>query len=82
VRDEDERAVEGAQSALELLDGGQVEVVRRLVEHQTAGSERRLERKLRPRPLTGRETAGRTQDMVGIEVELGEERARFSLAQR
>jgi hypothetical protein len=44
VRDEDERAVERAERALELLDGGQVEVVRRLVEHEAAGAARRLER--------------------------------------
>ena len=82
MRDEDERAVERAQRALELLDRGQVEVVRRLVEHETARSARRLERELGPRPLTRRETPGRPQHVVGVEVELREERARISFAQR
>ena len=32
--DEEQRAVEGGQRLLELLDGGQVEVVGGLVEHE------------------------------------------------
>src|SRR5580765_2661821 len=82
VRDEDERAVERAQSALQLLHCGQVEVVRRLVEHEATRAARRLERELGPRPLTRRETRGRAQHVVGVEVELGEERAGLSRAQR
>jgi hypothetical protein len=81
VRDEDERAVEPAQRALELLDRRQIEVIRRLVEHETARSARRLERELGPRSLTRRKTPGRAHYVVGVEVELGEERARISLAQ-
>ena len=80
--DEKQRPVERAQRPLELLDRRQVEVVRRLVEHEAPRSARRLERKLGPRPLARREAPGRPQDVVGVEVELGEERARISLAQR
>ena len=61
MRDEDERAVERAQRPLELLDRGQVEVVRRLVEHEAACPARRLERELGPRALARREArAGRS----------------------
>jgi hypothetical protein len=81
VRDEDERAVEPAQRALELLDRRQIEVVRRLVEHQTARSARRLERELGPRSLTRRETLARPQHVVGVEIELRQQRPRISFAQ-
>ena len=55
VRDEDQRSVEGAQRALELLDRGQVEVVRRLVEHEAADARAPPAARARPRPLAGRE---------------------------
>jgi hypothetical protein len=53
VRHEQERAVECAKGALELLDGRQVEVVRRLVEHEATGPARRLHRELGASPLAG-----------------------------
>jgi hypothetical protein len=60
VRDQDQGAVEEAQCTLELLNGRQVEVVCRLVEHEAARSARRLEREFGPRPLARRESpAGR-----------------------
>src|SRR5579863_2030139 len=38
VGHEEERALPGVEGPLELLDGGQVEMVRRLVEHEAIGS--------------------------------------------
>ena len=51
VRDEDERAVEPAQRALEFLDGRQVEVVRRLVEHEAVDTARHEHSEVGARPL-------------------------------
>ena len=70
MRDEDQSPVVRAECALELLDRRQVEVVRRLVEDEAAGSARGLDGELRTRPLTRREASGRPQDVARVEVEL------------
>ena len=74
MRDEDQRPVVRAERTLELLDRRQVEVVRRLVEHEAAGSARGLNRELRARSLAGREASGGPEDMARVEVELREQR--------
>jgi len=53
VRDEDQRSVEHAQRALELLDRGQVEMVRRLVEDEAVHAARLQQRERRAAPLSG-----------------------------
>ena len=80
MRDKDERSLEHAQGTLELLDRGQVEVVRRLVEHEAAGTAGRLQRELGARPLAGRQAPRSPQHVVRVEVELGQQRSRFILA--
>jgi hypothetical protein len=63
VRHEQQRAVEEAERPLQLLDRGQIEVVRRLVEHEAPGTARSLNRELCAGSLAGREAAGRSQHM-------------------
>ena len=82
MRDEDERSIEHGQRTFELLDGREVEMVRRLVEHEAAGTARRLQRELGPRPLAGRQAPRSPEHVVRVEVELGEQRSRFTFAQR
>jgi len=82
VRDEDQRAVVDGQRPLELLDGGQVEVVRRLVKHEAARAPSRLQRQLRARPLARRQARAAAQHVLRIEVELGEQRAGIAFAER
>jgi hypothetical protein len=81
VGDEEQRAVEHAQRPFQLLDRGQVEVVRRLVEHEAARPARGLQRELGTRPLAGREAAGGAHHMLRVEVELGQQRSRIPLAE-
>ena len=78
MRDEEQRAVEGGERPLELLDGRQVEVVRRLVEHEAPGAARRLNRQLGAGPLAGRQASGPPEHVRGVEVELREQGARFA----
>ena len=73
--DEQQRAVEGGQRLLQLLDGGQVEVVGGLVEHEGVDPARRQQRQHRPRPLAGRQRRQRPVHLVGPEPELGQQRA-------
>jgi len=82
VRDEDQRAVVDGQRPLELLDGGQVEVVRRLVEHEAARAAGRLQRQLRARPLAGGQARASAQHVLRVEVEFRQQRASIALAQR
>ena len=82
MRDEEQRPVEGAERTLELLYRRQVEVVRRLVEHEATGPARSLERELGPSPLARREAPGPPQHMVRVQVELREQRACVALAKR
>jgi hypothetical protein len=81
MRDEEERAVEDAERPLELLDGGKVEVVRRLVEDEAARAARRLHRELGARPLTWREAPPGSKDVQRIEVELRQQRPRLPFRQ-
>ena len=53
MRDEDQRPVVDAECPLELLDRRQVEMVRRLVADEAAGSARVLNRQISPSSLTG-----------------------------
>ena len=70
MRDEHDRALKHVQGALELLDRRNVEMVRRLVEHDAVDAARGEERDEGARTLAGREGAGVAQDVVGAEVEL------------
>src|SRR5437763_2585549 len=76
MRDEHDRACEHVQGALELLDRRNVEMVRRLVEHQAVDPARGEERHQRTGALAGGERSDVAQHMVGAESELGEQRAR------
>ena len=76
-RDDDERAVVRAQRLLELLDGLEVEVIRRLVEHEEVHLARLQLGQVRPCPLTRRERRPRARDVVGAETELREQRPRI-----
>ena len=75
VGDEEHRAVERVERRLELLDGRQVEVVRRLVEHEHVGAVGHQQRQRRPGALTRRQRRRRPRDVVGDEPELGQQRA-------
>ncbi len=59
---------------LELLDGRQVEVVRRLVEDQAVHALGAEQRERRPRPFAGRQRIRGPGDVLGSEPELGEQR--------
>jgi hypothetical protein len=79
--DENQRAVEGAERALELLHGGEVEVVRRLVEDEAARTARRLHRELGARPLARRQASAPPNNVLSVQIELRKQRPRFSLGQ-
>ena len=66
-----------SERGLELLDGGQVEVVRRLVEHQPVRAGRHQQRQARAGALAGRERRRAAADGVAAEAELGQQRARL-----
>src|SRR5262245_38198599 len=70
VRDQEECPREGAERALQLLHGGQVEVVRRLVEDETTGPARSLHGELGTRPFARRKAPGTPHHVLGVEVEL------------
>ena len=59
----------------ELLDGGQVEVVGGLVEHQAVHALRREAGEHGPRALAGRERACGARDVLRAEPELRQQRA-------
>src|SRR5581483_11319013 len=69
VRDEDDRSVVVAEGALELLDRLDVEMVRRLVEHERVHAARREKRERGARPLAGRERPDGSEDVAGAERE-------------
>src|SRR5215207_2001946 len=73
VGDEDQGAAERAHRLLELLDGGQVEVVGGLVEDQQVDADGLEDRQGGPGPLAGRERPGGAGDVVGAEAELGQQ---------
>jgi hypothetical protein len=81
VRDDDERAVIRAEGRLELLDGLEIEMVRRLVEDEKVDSTCLQLREMRSRPLPRRKRRARAADVIGAEPELGEQRARVDSRQ-
>ena len=74
---EQQRALEGVERLLELLDGRQVEVVGRLVEHEAVHALRGEAGEHRPGALAGRQRGGGPQHVLGAQPELGEQRARL-----
>src|SRR3954463_14064339 len=77
--DQDHGAVVGREAALELLDRLDVEMVRRLVEHEAVDAVGGQEREAGASALARREGGGGAQDVVGAEAELREEGARSPL---
>ena len=73
--DEDERARVALERELELLDRLQVEMVRRLIEHERVRALRREQGEHRARPLARGERRRRPLDLAGSERELGEQRS-------
>ncbi len=67
-----ERASETAERGLELLNGGKVEMVGRLIEHQEVHPEHGKRRQLGPGAFSGRQRGRRPLHRVGPEAELGE----------
>src|SRR5512146_1437745 len=76
VRDQHDGARERVERALELLDPRHVEMVRRLVEHETVHTARGKQGDERPRSLPRRERGALTQHILCTETELGQKRAR------
>ena len=72
--DQEHGAVERPERLLELLDRGQVEVVRRFVEHEAVDAGDREQREDSARAFAGRECARRSQHMFRAESELRERR--------
>jgi hypothetical protein len=76
VGDEQHRAAERIERRLELLDRRQVEVVRRLVEHQAVRAGRHEQREHRASALAGRQRCRGSADLVGPDPELRQQRPR------
>src|SRR5207248_965711 len=74
VGDEEDRARKAVERLLELLDGRQVEVGRRLVEHEVVDTLGHEHRQLRTDALPRRQRRCRAPDVLGTECEFGEER--------
>src|SRR5579859_1955693 len=72
---EQDGAVVGGKRALELLDRLDVEVVRRLVENEAVHAASGQEREAGAGALAGRERRGSTENIVGAETELRQQRA-------
>ena len=68
-------SVEGVERALELLDRGDVEMVRRLVEHEAVHAARREQRQQCARALARRQRRRIAQDVIRSETELRQQRA-------
>ena len=81
VGDDDEAALERLERGLELLDRLEVEVVRRLVEHEAVDAAGGEQRQSRARALAGREARRRAADVVLAERELREQRPRVGRQQ-
>ena len=71
-----QRAVVAVERLLELLDGGQVEVVRRLVEHEAVHALGREAGEHGPVRSPGDSVARGARHVLGAEPELGQQRAR------
>ena len=74
VGDQQDGPGEGAEGLLDLLEGRQVEVVGRLVEHQAVDAPALQEGEAGPGALARRQRAGGAQDVLGAEAELGQQR--------
>jgi hypothetical protein len=61
------------QRLLQLFDGGQIKMVRRLVEDQNVGAASLQKRKSGAGPFTGRQFVDLAFDVVGAQAELGEQ---------
>ena len=72
--DEQHGAVERRERLFELLDRGQVEMVRRFVEHEAVHAGDREQREDSARAFAGRERARRSQHVLRAEPELRERR--------
>jgi len=70
MRDEDRRALEVLERALEHLDRFDVEVVRGLVEQQAVRALQHQQEQLQARPLAARERFERPADLLVVEEEL------------
>src|SRR5262249_14755855 len=77
--DEDDGAVVAAETALQLLDRLDVEVVRRLVEHEAVDALGGQEREAGAGALARRKRNGRAQHVVRAETELCKQRPRSPL---
>ncbi len=75
ARDE-QRPAEGRQGALQLLDGGQIEVIGRFIEHQKVDAQRLEDRELHTGSLPRRESPCATRHLQRAQAELGQQRAR------
>ena len=75
VGHEQERAVEGLEGRLELLDGLEVEVVGGLVEHEAVDALGHQLGEQGPGALARRQVGPGALDVVRAEAELGQQRA-------
>jgi hypothetical protein len=71
--DQQQRTVIGFERLFELLDGGEIEVVRRLIENQHIRATGLQQRKARAGSLTGREIVDRAFHMICAQPELREQ---------
>ena len=78
--DQEQRAGVGVQRLLELLDGGQVEVVGRLVEHEQVDPAGLQQRQRGAGALARRQRRRGPQHVVGAQPELGQQCAHVGLA--
>jgi len=72
VGDEDQRPLVAVERGFELLDGGQVEMVRGLVEDEAVHASQRELGESRAGAFPGREAHGWPRHVIGPETELGE----------
>src|SRR5215208_277731 len=77
VAHDDQRPFVGLERTLELIDRGEVEVVRRLVEHEQVHAAGCHERDARTRSLARRQRGGRAEHVIRTEAELREQRPRL-----
>src|SRR5215213_1073727 len=77
VAHDDQRPFVGFERTLELVDRGEVEVVRRLVEHEQVHAAGCHERDARTRSLARRQRGGRAEHVIRTEAELREQRPRL-----
>ncbi len=79
VRDDDHGAVVAGEEVLQPRQGGEVEVVGRLVEQQQRGRQQQQPGERRPHPPASGEFAERLGHLVGTEAQAAQDRARLRL---